>query len=116
MSNFLYQPKDWFWQVGDDASRFWSSAAGGYVPSVPKEGLMSHIRNEVELRDVLVKAGLEDKAPVRATAADMLMAFDRIDHGATLTAFSEAEISGAEPVEDDDPRLTDLAEELGLMA
>lgn len=41
-----YNPHDWFWIVGGDESRFWSSAAGAYVEELP-DGWYSHVRGAV---------------------------------------------------------------------
>lgn len=47
-----YDPFNWFWIVGGDQSRAWSSAAGAYVTEYPTDRL-TRIVNEAELTDVL---------------------------------------------------------------
>lgn len=54
MSSF---PKDWYWIVGGDDNRAWSSAAGQYVTDYPL-GSVTRILNEQELTDVLRVHGL----------------------------------------------------------
>ncbi len=56
-----YQPLNWFWVVGGDESRVWSSAASSYLPSadasfvgwVDRGGIATRIANARELSDVL---------------------------------------------------------------
>lgn len=54
----VYTPSDWFWQVGADTSRYWSSAAGGWVGSVPDDAGLTRIASAADLDDVLRAAGL----------------------------------------------------------
>lgn len=57
----LYDPRDWYWLVGGDASRAWSSARAAYVPADdPAYQLWQAggrrptlIASEAELREVL---------------------------------------------------------------
>lgn len=53
----VYVPQDWFWIVGGNASRAWSSAAGGYVEDWPAERT-SRIADEAELSTVLRAYGI----------------------------------------------------------
>ena len=62
-----FTPFDWFWIVGGDASRAWSSAVAAYVNSYPTDKL-TRIANETELSEVLAKYGLN--GPV-ALASDV---------------------------------------------
>lgn len=48
-----YNPFDWFWIVGGDESRYWSSASGAYVNTLPDGGTATQIASEGELTDVL---------------------------------------------------------------
>lgn len=50
-------PQDWYWIVGGDESRAWSSAAGAYVSDYPADGV-TRILNETELTDVLRPYGI----------------------------------------------------------
>jgi hypothetical protein len=52
-----YSPRDWFWIIGGDESRAWSSALGAYVTEYPDDRL-TRILNEAELTDVLKAYGL----------------------------------------------------------
>lgn len=54
----IYNPFDWYWAVGSDESRFWSSAAGSYVGALPGGAGVTRILNEVDLTDVLAAYGL----------------------------------------------------------
>lgn len=62
-----YNPFDWFWVVGGDDSRAWSSAAASYVSEWPAD-MTTRIANEAELSDVLRAYGLRGPA---ATAEDV---------------------------------------------
>lgn len=53
-----YNPHDWYWIVGGDESRFWSSAAGAYVEQLPEGAGFTRILSEAELDDVLAPYGL----------------------------------------------------------
>ena len=53
-----YSPQDWFWRIGDDESRFWSSAAGTFVQALPEGAEFTRIASEQELSDVLRAYGL----------------------------------------------------------
>lgn len=63
-----FTPRDWFWIVGGDTSRAWSSAAGAYVETWDADRL-TPIASEAELADVLRGYGLS--GPI-ATAADIV--------------------------------------------
>lgn len=69
----FYEPKNWFWTVGGDESRAWSSASGAYVAEWPSDR-MTRILNEQELGDVLRQYGL--RGPV-AAAVDVDAERDR---------------------------------------
>ena len=88
-----YNPKHWYWQIGDDASRFWSSADQAYVADAPQTR-RSRIANEVELYDVLAKSGLASRAPHGPFSAEQIRdALLRIDAGATADAVTYAELA-----------------------
>lgn len=55
----VYTPEDWFWIVGGDESRFYSSAVRGYVDTLPEGRQFTRILNEAELWDVLRQAAPE---------------------------------------------------------
>jgi hypothetical protein len=89
----LYDPKNWYWQVGEDTSRFWSSAAAAYVSEAPAERT-TRIANEVELYDALVRVGLKKRAPVRSfSVAEIRAALLRIDVAATGDANDAASLA-----------------------
>lgn len=48
----MYAPQNWFWIVGGDESRAWSSEAGAYVTEWDNRRV-ARIASEAELRDVL---------------------------------------------------------------
>lgn len=54
-----YTPQDWFWVVGNDESRVYSSAARAYVDMLPEGRQFTRILNEAELWDVLRQAAPE---------------------------------------------------------
>lgn len=81
LDNF-FTPSNWFWVIGGDESRFWSSADGRYVDVLPPNFNMSiqsaldaqvgiggdqyvvfRIASEAELNDVLRPYGLALPAP-----------------------------------------------------
>lgn len=53
-----FNPFDWFWIVGGDESRVWSSKQEAYVPPTPSGVGLTRIANEAELTDVLGVYGL----------------------------------------------------------
>lgn len=53
-----FNPHNWFWIIGGDESRFWSSAAGAYVEVLPEDAGVTRIASEAELNDVLAVYGL----------------------------------------------------------
>lgn len=53
-----YTPLNWYWIVGGDETRFWSSAANGYVESTPEGSGVTRIPSEEDLTDVLAAYGL----------------------------------------------------------
>jgi len=53
----VYDPLNWFWIVGGDESRAWSSKAAAYVTVFPSDTL-TRIASEQELDDVLAVYGL----------------------------------------------------------
>jgi hypothetical protein len=52
-----YSPLDWFWIVGGDQSRAWSSASSAYVTEWDADRV-TRITSEAELRDVLRPYGV----------------------------------------------------------
>ena len=101
MNNIEYSPRNWFWVVGGDESRAWSSATGTYVIDYPA-GQTTRIANEIELYDVLAKAGLAHKAPQRAFSATEV-------RGALVTIDAAATGEAADAI-----ALTEVAELIGL--
>lgn len=53
-----YTPADWYWIIGGDESRYWSSAAGAYIDELPEDAGVTRIASEAELNDVLAVYGL----------------------------------------------------------
>lgn len=62
----IYNPQNWFWYVGGDTSRAWSSAVSAYVESsdVPMGRYVTPISAEKELCDVLAPYGLSGPGAV----------------------------------------------------
>ncbi|KRB26338.1 hypothetical protein [Mesorhizobium sp. Root172] len=80
-------PENWFWMVGEDESRFWSSAAGAYVTDLPEAAGFTHILNEDELTDVLAAYGLLGpvvRVPDRVSPAQAEIALFNFDNGGLL--------------------------------
>lgn len=65
-----FNPTDWYWQIGSDTSKFYSSAAVGFVPSVPEGFTATRIGSQQELADVLIALGVP--VPAGVTASDDL--------------------------------------------
>jgi len=59
MSDLIYTPDNWFWIVGGDETRFYSSAARDYVTELPMDAGVTRIASEEELWAVL-----KEQAPV----------------------------------------------------
>lgn len=95
MSSF--SPFDWYWIVGSDESRAWSSAAAAYVTEWDAERA-TRIANEVELYDVLARCGLSSRAPSRnftpSEVRDALVKIDAGIIGSRVTADELAEAAG----------------------
>lgn len=72
-----YSPYDWFWVVGANDARAWSSAVGAYVEAWPSDRV-TRIASETELRDVLKPFGL----PSPLVTAD--------DYGEAIEAHADA--------------------------
>lgn len=66
-----YTPSDWYWYVGGDKTKVYSSAVGDYVPNadptfqawVAGGGIATNIANEAELGEVLAVYSLRPVAP-----------------------------------------------------
>lgn len=94
-----YDPAAWFWIVGDDESRAWSSAAAGYVTDYPSERL-TRIDTEANLTDVLRAYGLPGPAPAEADYAAAIQAHvdgvarsRRYESGALLASYVPSTIA-----------------------
>jgi hypothetical protein len=90
-------PIDWFWIVGGDASRAWSSLAGAYVSQYPDGA--SRIASEAELADVLQGYGLAgpvvtDAAVKREYMARLvaILGADDIGHAGFIRADNDCEM------------------------
>ncbi|MBS0269921.1 MAG: hypothetical protein JSS54_13200 [Proteobacteria bacterium] len=90
-----YNPFDWYWIVGGDENRAWSSAAGAYVEEYDEERV-TRIANEVELYDVLARCGLSSRAPSRSfTPSEVRDALAKIDAGLVGSRVTAAELAEA---------------------
>ena len=81
-----YNPKDWFWQIGEDASRFWSSASAAYVSQAPGDQL-TQIASEDELSEVLRPYDLEVPQPTEDDYQTAIQSF--IDQMARSRQYSD---------------------------
>ncbi|MEQ1938628.1 hypothetical protein ABMA46_10260 [Mesorhizobium sp. CN5-321] len=109
MSDTPYDPFAWFWQIGDDDSRYWSSAAGAYIETLPDGAGLTRIASEAELSDVLRPYGL--RVPVASNEDVNAERERRIAAGATVTVTA----AGAIPVQGRDVDVRNL-QGLGLAA
>lgn len=89
-----YTPQNWFWIVGGDMSRAWSSAVGAYVQDFPTDRL-TRIANEAELNDVLRPYGLTLPLPETPKSVSPYQARVAL-HAAGLLDAVEASITGAD--------------------
>lgn len=44
---------EWFWVIGSDKSRYWSSAARDYVNKIPDDAIVTYVNSEAQLFDIL---------------------------------------------------------------
>jgi hypothetical protein len=81
-----YDPFDWYWEIGGDTSKYWSSKAGAYVPTAPPERL-THIHSVDELNDVLRGYGLKVPAPKEVDFSSAVQKF--IDETAKARGYND---------------------------
>lgn len=81
-------PEDWFWIVGDDETRFWSSAAGAYVDTLPEGAGVTRIASEAELWAVLAEQA-PDKLPAAGQDVRKERELDRADKALFQIAFRQ---------------------------
>lgn len=82
-----HDPFDWYWVVGGDKSRFWSSKAAAYVNDLPEDAGITHILSEDELAEVLAVYGLlgpVELVPERVSPAQAEIALYQYDSGVLL--------------------------------
>jgi hypothetical protein len=82
----MFDSRTWFWIVGGDESRAWSSAAGGYVSEYPTDRL-TRIASEEELSDVLRRYGLPVPAPAQQDYAAAIQT--HVDQVATVRGYND---------------------------
>lgn len=88
--------RDWFWIVGGDSTKAYSSAARGYVPvaAVGQDVSATPIANEVELYDVLARAGCASLAPGRMfSTTEVRATLLNIDASATGSASTASDLA-----------------------
>lgn len=82
-----YTPHDWHWIVDKDESRFWSSATGSYVATLPDGVGITRVVSEEELAEVLAVYGLPgpvELVPERVSPAQAEIAIHQRDNGILL--------------------------------
>jgi hypothetical protein len=82
-----YTPENWFWIVNNDESRFWSSATGSYVQTLPESAGVTKIAAEADLAHVLAVYALPgpiELVPERVSPAQAEIALHRHDDGVLL--------------------------------
>lgn len=87
----FYDARDWHWIVGGDESRYWSSAAGAYVPSLPDDAGVTRIASEEELTDVLRPYGLRGPVYSVSDATADLVALLSAVPAAILAGYPDGE-------------------------
>lgn len=112
----MYNPADWYWMVGGDASRLWSSKAAAYV-GIGDEGFLAlfatdncftRIANEVLLADVLLKQYPEG-APTRPfKVSEIVETLATIDPMRLAGGFDAETLAAPEKIAPDDERLVQL--------
>jgi len=114
-----YDVRNWFWIVGEDTLRAWSSASGCYVQQW-HGGRVTKIANEVELSDVLRPYGLAVPKPSpldikKEYQKRLLVAIgaDDLAHAGFIRADDVAELAALRAVESptdaDSARIAELA-------
>lgn len=91
----MFTPADWYWIVGGDESRYWSSAASAYVTYRPADAPTTRIANEAELADVLGHYGLAGPQPPTRYALYRSVFIERMEPAEA--AVLEAALASAEP-------------------
>lgn len=66
-----YNPHDWYWVVGNDTNRYWSSKAAAYVAKKPKGYGATKIDTEHNLSEVLAVYGLAGPVPIVPSSVPM---------------------------------------------
>jgi len=94
----LFDPRDWFWIVGADESRAWSSAAGQYVTEYPGD-CTTRIGTEEELADVLRPYGLplplyvlDDYRKTAQAHIDAVAGTRNYDSGASMAGYVNSSV------------------------
>ncbi len=88
-----YDPTDWYWQVGDDESQVWSSAAAGlrpasdpaYLAFLADDGIPSRAIALEDLRETLIAAGCPSCGPRNTEDLLAELAAERYRRQATTT-------------------------------
>ena len=90
-----YNPRNWYWILGADENRAWSSAAAAYVTEWDADRV-TRIANEVELYDALAKSGFKTRAPQGPfDVEEVRAALLNIDAAATGDAQTYSELAAA---------------------
>lgn len=80
--------RDWYWTVGNDQSRFWSSKSSAYVPVLPEGAGVTRIASEAELWGVLVEHA-PDRLPPEGQDVRKERELDRADKVLFQIAFRQ---------------------------
>lgn len=94
-----YDAQNWFWIVGGDTSKAWSSAAGAYVTAYDQDRT-TQIASESDLTDVLRPYGLMLPAPTQQDYAAAVQAWvDKVavargyESGVLLASYTTSTVS-----------------------
>lgn len=66
-----FNVNDWYWIVGDDTSRLWSSKTNNWVSSAPEGAGITYIDTDYNLSVVLAGAGLIGPVPIPPSQVPM---------------------------------------------
>lgn len=93
-----FDPRAWFWVVGGDETRAWSSAAGAYVQDWPEDSF-TRTASEADLSDVLRPYGLQgphvatdDYARAIQAHVDAVAASRGYGNGVMLASYKDSTI------------------------
>ncbi len=121
----IYTPANWYWIVGGDKTRVFSSAKSAYVSTddpdhkawMASDNRPSAIGSEADLSDVLLPHGMSLTGPVRKAAVSTLLDALSASQRATITPDHMGRLvarSGLGHVIITDPKVGRAAADMGI--